>query len=122
MRIRLLALTAGLLAAGAAVVGVAGVLVVRGSLLRQSDQQLRSYTGRLTSRPFVVTPFSGISPGALSAFAAGAGGYGVGVLGSAGQVVLRTGSDGRASPVIPPVPARTTAHPGQLTTVPTAGG
>jgi hypothetical protein len=121
VRIRLLALTAGLLAAGAAVIGVAGVLVVRGSLLRQADQQLRGYTGRLTSRPFVVTPFSGIGPGGPSAFRVGAGGYGVDVLGSAGQVVLKTGPDGRSGPVIPPVPARTTARPGQPTTVPAAG-
>jgi len=66
VRIRLLAATAGLLAAGAAIIGVAGVLVVRGSLLRQADQQLRCYAGRLASRPFVVTPFSGsgrASPG-----------------------------------------------------------
>jgi hypothetical protein len=119
VRIRLLAVTAGLLAAGAAVIGVAGVLVVRGSLLGQADQQLRGYALRLASRPFVVTPFSGVGAGP---FSAGAGGYGVDVLGPAGQLVLRTGLDGRSGPVIPPAAARTAARPGRLTTVPAAGG
>jgi hypothetical protein len=118
VRIRLLAVTAGLVAAGAAVIGVAGILVVRGSLLGQADQQLRGYADRLASHPFVVTPFSGVGPGAVSA---GAGGYGVDVLGPAGHMVLRTGLDGRSGPVIPPVPARTAALPGRLTTV-AAGG
>ena len=121
VRIRLLAATTGLLAAGAAVIGVAGVLVVRGSLLREADQQLHSYADRLASRPFVITPFSGVGPGAFGAVSAG-GGYGIDVLGSAGQLVLRTDEDGRPGPVIPPVPVRTTVRPGQLTTVRAAGG
>ena len=77
----------------------------------------------------MVTPFSGVGPGvcgvvpgAFSAVTAGTDGYGVDVLGSAGQLVLRTGLDGRSGPVIPPVSARIAARPGQLTTVPTAGG
>jgi hypothetical protein len=122
VRIRLLAVTAGLLATGAGVIGVAGVLAVRGSLLRQADQQLRGYADHLASRPFVVTPFSGVGPDAFGAITARTGGYGVDVLGSAGQLVLRTGLDGRSGPVIPPVPARTTARTGQLTTVAAAGG
>jgi hypothetical protein len=122
VRIRLLAATTSLLAAGAAVIGVAGVLAVRGSLLQQADQQLRGYAGGLASRPFVVTPFSGVGPGGFGAVSARGGGYGVDVLGSAGQLVLRTGQDGRSGQVIPPVPARTTLRPGRLTTVAAAGG
>lgn len=113
---RLVAVTVGLLAAGAAIIGVASVLVARGYLIRQADQQLRGYAERLASRPFVVTPFSG-----AGAVATG-GGYGVNVLGSAGQLVLRTGLGSRPGPVIPPIPASAAASPGRLVTVPAVRG
>jgi hypothetical protein len=95
--------------------------------MRQADQQLRGYAARLASRPFVVTPFSGVGPGALGAAAAGGSGYGIDVLGPAGQLVLGTGlgrrpGTGQPGPVAPPVSARTATRPGQVVTVSAAGG
>jgi hypothetical protein len=100
LRVRLVAAAVCLLAAGAGVIVVAGVSATRGQLTRQADQQLRAYAGQLTSRPFLLTPFSRPAPGApeLSDLAAGTSPVSIEVRGSGGQVVLRAGPDHPAGP------------------------
>ena len=58
LRVRLVAAAVCLLAAGAGIIVGASVSATRGELTRQADQQLRAYAGQLTSRPFLLTPFS----------------------------------------------------------------
>jgi hypothetical protein len=100
LRVRLVAAFVCLLAAGAGVIVVAGVSATRSQLTRQAGQQLRAYAGQLTSRPFLLAPFSWSAPGGpeLSDLAAGASPVSIEVRGSGGQVVLRTGPDRPAGP------------------------
>jgi hypothetical protein len=95
LRVRLVAAAVCLLAAGAGIIVVAGVSATRSQLTRQAEQQLRAYAGQLTSRPFLLTPFSRPAPGARepSALTAGTSPVSIEVRGSGGQVVLRTGPD-----------------------------
>lgn len=114
---RLLAVALGLLAAGAAVIGVASALVAASYLTRQADQQLRSYADRLTGRRFMVEPAYGLGSGGLSADGADAGALGIEVRGAGGEVVLRAGLGTRLAPAIPPISTRTAARAGELVTV-----
>ena len=100
LRVRLVAVAVCLLAAGAGIIVVAGVSATRSQLTRQAEQQLRAYAGQLTSRPFLLTPFSRSAPGApeLSDLAAGTSAVSIEVRGSGGQLVLRTGPDHPAGP------------------------
>jgi two-component system OmpR family sensor kinase len=95
LRVRLVTASVCLLAAGAAIIVVTGVLATRSQLTRQAGQQLRAYAGQLTSRPFLLTPFSRPAPGAPepSDLAAGTSPVSVEVRGPGGQVVLQTGPD-----------------------------
>ena len=95
LRVRLVAAAVCLLAAGAGIIVVAGVSATRSQLTRQAEQQLRAYAGQLTSRPFLLTPFSRPAPGTREPrdLAAGTGPVSIEVRGSGGQVVLRTGPD-----------------------------
>ena len=95
LRVRLVAAAVCLLAAGAGIIVVTGALATRSQLTRQAGQQLRAYAGQLTSRPFLLTPFSRPAPGAPQPgdLAAGTSPVSVEVRGSGGQVVLRTGPD-----------------------------
>jgi two-component system, OmpR family, sensor kinase len=52
-----------LVAAAGVAVAAAGYLTVRGYLMRQADQQLRSYAGDLASHPFSVFPAAPLAPG-----------------------------------------------------------
>jgi signal transduction histidine kinase len=91
--VRLVAAAVCLLAAGAAIIVVAGVSATRSHLTRQAEQQLRAYAEQLTGRPFQLTPFSRSAPGTpeLSDLAAGPSAVSIEVRGSGGQLVMRTG-------------------------------
>lgn len=93
--VRLAAVAVCLVAAGAGATTVASHLVARSYLVRQAEQQLRSYTGFLTSRPFTVFPGSRTAPGA-----SGLGGTGqalsIEVCASGGLVLINAG------PAVPP--------------------
>jgi HAMP domain-containing protein len=62
--LRLAGVAVCLMAAGAGAITAASHLVARSYLMRQAEQQLSSYTGFLTSRPFTVFPGSRTAPGA----------------------------------------------------------
>ena len=111
LRVRLVAAAVCLLAAGAGIIVVASVSATRSELTRQADQQLRAYAGQLTSRPFLLTPFSRPATGApgLRDLAAGASGVSIEVRGSGGQLVLRTGPDRLAGPGLHAAAARVLA-------------
>ena len=101
LRTRLVATAVCLLAAGAAIIVLAGVSVTRSQQMRQAGQQLRGYAGQLVSRPFLLTPLSRAAPGprALSGLAAaGAGALSIEVRGSGGELVIRTGPGHQAGP------------------------
>ena len=108
---RLVAAAVCLLAAGAGIIVGASVSATRSELTRQADQQLRAYAGQLTSRPFLLTPFSRSATGApgLRDLGAGASGVSIEVRGSGGQLVLRTGPDGAAGPGLHAAAARVLA-------------
>jgi two-component system OmpR family sensor kinase len=94
LTVRLAATVTCLLAAGAAVIVVAGGLATRDHLTRQARQELRGYAGQLTRHPFLLTPLSRTAPGspALGALAsAGAGPLIIEVRGAGGQLVIRVG-------------------------------
>jgi two-component system, OmpR family, sensor kinase len=121
LRVRLVAATLCVLAAGALVITGACVLVARSYLMGQADQQLRAYAGGLMSHPFTASPVYGLAPGAPSAGVPG-GVFGIEVRGPGGQLVMRAGPGARPGPVIPAVPARVAARAGQLVTVATGRG
>jgi signal transduction histidine kinase len=112
---RLVAVVVCLLAAGAGIIVVAGVSATRSHLMRQAEHQLRAYTGRLTSRPFLLTPFSRSAPGApeLSDLTAETGAVTVEVRGSGGELVMRTGPGRPAGPSLHAAAARVLASRGQ---------
>jgi len=64
--VRLAAVAVCLVAAGAGAITAASHQAARSYLARQAEQQLRSYTGLLTSHPFTVFPGSRTAPGASS--------------------------------------------------------
>jgi two-component system, OmpR family, sensor kinase len=93
--VRLAAVAVCLVAAGAGAITAAGHLVARGYLVQQAEQQLRSYTGLLTSHPFTVFPGSRTAPGA-----SGLGGPGQALsleISASGGLVLIS-----AGPAVPP--------------------
>ncbi|HZC62075.1 MAG TPA: hypothetical protein VE464_10575 [Streptosporangiaceae bacterium] len=100
LRVRLVAAAVCLLAAGAGIIVVAGVSAIRSHLTGQAEQQLRAYAVQLTSRPFLLTPFSRSAPSApeLSGLTAGTSAVTVEVRGPGGQLVLRTGPGRPAGP------------------------
>jgi two-component system, OmpR family, sensor kinase len=98
--VRLAAVAVCLVAAGAGAITVASHLVARSYLVQQAEQQLRSYTGFLTSHPFTLFPGARTAPGA-----SGLGGLGLGdpgqelsleVCASGGLVLVSAG------PAVPP--------------------
>lgn len=115
LRVRLVAVVVCLLAAGAGIIVVAGASATRSHLTRQAEQQLRAYTGQLTSHPFLLTPFSRSAPGApeLSDLTAGTGAVTVEVRGSGGDLVMRTGPGRPAGPSLHVAAARVLASRGQ---------
>ncbi|HEY7430252.1 MAG TPA: HAMP domain-containing protein [Streptosporangiaceae bacterium] len=118
LRVRLLATALCLLAAGAVVITGVGSLLAKGYLMGQADQQLRGYTGRLLSHPFVATPILRVAPGAGELGTA----LGIEVRGSAGQLVLRQGGGAQTGQVIPAVSATAAGRAGDLVTVAASGG
>jgi two-component system, OmpR family, sensor kinase len=122
LRVRLGATALCLLAGGTAIIAGACGLLARGYLMGQADQQLRSYAGRLVSRPFVASPLYGFTPGAQGAGGPGGGAVGIEVRGSAGQLVMRAAPRARPGQVIPPVPAAVAARAGQPVTVAAGNG
>ncbi len=101
LTVRLAAVAVCLLAAGAAIMVVAGSLATRDALVRQAGQQLRSYAGQLARYPFLLTPLSRTGPGppGLSGLAGtGTGNLSVEVRSAAGQLVLRAGPGRQAGP------------------------
>jgi two-component system, OmpR family, sensor kinase len=91
LQVRLAAVVFCLVAAGAGIIGAASHLTAQGYLMRQADQQLRSYAGVLTSRPLTLFPGFPLAPGA-----AGPGGPGrsvsIEVRGSGGQLLVSAGT------------------------------
>jgi hypothetical protein len=96
---RLAALVFCLVAAGGAAVTIATHLVARDYLTRQADQQLRSYAGQLTSRPFTLFPGFRLAPGASSLGGAGRA-VSIAVRGAGGQLLMTAG------PATPPATGR----------------
>ena len=111
LRVRLVAAAVCLLAAGAGIIVAASVSATRSELTRQADQRLRAYAGQLTSRPFLLTPFSRSATSApgLRDLAAGTSGVSIEVRGSGDQLVLRTGPDRLAGPGLHAAAARVLA-------------
>jgi two-component system, OmpR family, sensor kinase len=106
LRVRLVAVACCVAAAGAAIMGLACSLVVRGGLMWQADQELRAYAALVTSRPFTAMPV-GSGPGGVADDA-----FVIEVV-SGGQLVMRTGLDRRPGPALEGIPDRA----GQLATV-----
>jgi two-component system, OmpR family, sensor kinase len=90
LAVRLAAVTLCLLAAGAGAITVAGHLVARNYLVRQAEQQLRSYTGFLTSHPFTVFPGFRSAPGASGLGDSGRA-LSIGVYAPGGLVLITAG-------------------------------
>src|SRR5262245_43740908 len=88
LRVRLVAVAVCLMAAGAAIIGSAAVLVALGRLVRQAVRRLRAYAAVLVSRAATAAPASRLAPGPGGL---GGGAFGVEVLNSAGQLVMRVG-------------------------------
>ena len=86
-----------LVAIGGGAITVATHVVARDYLTRQADQQLRSYAGQLTSRPFTLFPGFRRAPGAPGLGATGSA-LGVAVLSADGQQLISAG------PATPPAP------------------
>jgi two-component system, OmpR family, sensor kinase len=63
LQVRLVAAVLCLVAAAGVAITAAGCLTVRGYLMRQADQQLRSYAVALASHPFSVFPAAPLAPG-----------------------------------------------------------
>ena len=80
-----------LVAAGAGFIGAASHLTAQGYLMRQADQQLRSYAGVLTSRPFTLFPGFPLAPGAASPGGPGRS-VSIEVRDSGGQLLISAGS------------------------------
>jgi two-component system, OmpR family, sensor kinase len=93
--VRLAAVTACLVAAGAGAITAAGHQVARSYLVRQAEQQLSSYTGLLTSRPFTVFPGSRTAPGVSGLGTAGRA-LSIELCASGGLVLVNAG------PAVPP--------------------
>jgi HAMP domain-containing protein len=93
--VRLAAAVFCLAAAGAGIIGAASHLTAQGYLMRQADQQLRSYAGGLTSRPFTLFPGFPLAPGAASPGGPGRS-VSIEVRDSGGQLLVSAG------PVTPP--------------------
>jgi len=88
-----------LVAAGAGAITAAGHLVARSYLVQQAEQQLRSYTGLLTSRPFTVFPGFRTAPGASGLDGAGQA-LSIELSASGGLVLIEAG------PAVPPADGR----------------
>jgi two-component system OmpR family sensor kinase len=91
LQVRLAAAVFCLVAAGAGIIGAASHLAAQGYLLRRADQQLRSYAGVLTSRPFTLFPGFPVAPGAASPGRAGRS-VSIEVRDSGGQLLVSAGT------------------------------
>jgi HAMP domain-containing protein len=93
--VRLAAVAVCLVAAGAGAMTTASHLVARNYLVGQAEQQLNSYTGYLTSRPFTVFPGFRTAPGA-SGLGGASHALSIAVCASGGLVLINAG------PAVPP--------------------
>jgi hypothetical protein len=94
LRVRLATAAAGLVAAGAVVIVLAGGTATRAQLTRRAGQELRGYALQLARHPFLLTPFSQDAPGPAGLTgpaAAAVGTLSIEVRGAGGQLVLRAG-------------------------------
>jgi len=94
LRVRLAAAAAGLLAAGAVAIVLAGGVATREQLTRQARQELHGYALQLTRHPFLLTPFSQAAPGfpgLIGPIGAAAGTLSIEVRGAGGELVMRAG-------------------------------
>ena len=117
---RLAAVAVCLLAAGAAIIVVAGGLATRDTLVREAGQQLRGYAEQLARYPFLLTPLSRTEPGppALSGLAGGqAGNLSVEVRDAGGQLVMWAGPGRPAGPGLPASAVRVLADHREAGTV-----
>ena len=120
LTVRLAAVAVCLLAAGAAIIVVAGSLATRDTLVREAGQQLRGYAGQLARYPFLLTPLSRTGPGppGLSGLAsAGTGNLSVEVRNAGGQLVMRAGPGRPAGPGLPASAVRVLADHREAGTV-----
>jgi two-component system, OmpR family, sensor kinase len=92
--VRLAAVAVCLVAAGAGAITAASHLAARTYLVRQAEQQLRSYTGFLTSHPFTVFPGYRTAPGA-SGLGGTARALSIQVCASGGLVLINAGPAAR---------------------------
>jgi signal transduction histidine kinase len=134
LRVKLVAVTLCLLAAGAAVIVTVGASALRAQLTRQAGTQLRAYANQLTSHRFQVLGTSRFAPGTVSTAAlAGAPGAVVTVLprtgafsielrGAGGHLLLSAGPGTRPGLPLPQPFARVPRRTGALLTVPGVGG
>jgi signal transduction histidine kinase len=109
-----------LAAAGAAVIILAGLSALRGSIMRQADLRLEVAAGSLGSDAVL----SGLNPGPMSP-GQDSDGLRVEVLGPAGQWLMPAGWDVDGGPPGPAVPvgrAWLAAHAGRLVTLPARHG
>lgn len=99
---RLVAAVMCLVAAAGVAITAAGYLTVRSYLMRQADQQLRSYAVDLASHPFSVFPAAPLAPGVPGLGAPGGLG---GLDGSGGRAVSVEIRDSAGGPVMSAGPA-----------------
>jgi hypothetical protein len=90
LRARLAAAVFCAAAAGGGLITAAAHLVAQDYLTQEADQQLRSYAGLLTARPFTVFPGLRVAPGASGLGAAGRE-LGIAVRAPGGQLVMSAG-------------------------------
>ncbi len=151
LRVKLVAVTLCLLAAGAAVIVAVGAGALRGQLTSQAGAQLRAYVNQLTSHPFQVldtargtpvttAPFdatgarapgtaslSGAARAAAAASAPGTavtatGAFSIELRGPSGQLLLSVGPGTRPGQALPAPFAPIPAQTGELRTVQATGG
>jgi len=122
LQAKLVGIALCLVAAGAGIIGAATGLAARGYFTRQADQQLRGYADRLTSRPFMATPGSGLAPGVPGPGGSADGVVGIEVRRPGGQLVMRAGLGAQPGPAVAAAWARIAARAGQLVTVPAVSG
>lgn len=118
LRIKLIAAALALVAVALAVISIVSITVFRSYLLRQADQQLKSYarasmTHRIGNGPVALGPVG------FGAVRAGPGGLVTELLGPDGHLMgpLAPGQSANSLPAVPATPAWLSAHAGQLVPV-----
>lgn len=117
LRVRLVVLVVCLASGAIAAVSLAGAWVTRGSLLRQTDRDLRAAAGRIVSQSFVAGPGPVTVPVGV-----GRGGLSLEVLGPGGSWLLPLAPGWHGGPAIPARRTWISAHAGHPVTVASRDG